>query len=698
MTLPVELRWGQRSRIPTSLQWCPMRSIAVNKRTRMIVPLILVTALPSMAAAQAMRVLPSNGGTYSFPSSLTAFDGDLYFYATNGQSGSNYRYNSESNAATMIEFPRGPWAAYDETLFYQTYNGQLPYEVRRLDGGPGWTGLPASLNHTAILDGDLYIHDGGVYRYNAAMNQPERVGGFGANSFEPLAVYRDELYFASATNPFGLHKVVGADALAIPGSPGQVRSPVTFRDHLYFNTADAIFRYDGSVIEPVFNPSAAIGNTNMAVYNNALYFSMPTPGPCGMFCGALWRLDADGNAGPAGAPAGSHFAVYDHDLYFQAEGELWKYHEDDTIRFTLRPDGIVAADADNVINARQSKTESGLYRIGRYTLGVLDHQPLDSGDLTVCFQLDGIYDADVDKLAGELAELPDVRSAERVEGSRFLPTANLCVTTHGGAAGEGGVAVEYDFGDGVMVRAISVPEISPPKIVGVEVDGLSWRVDGYRLPLGSAEQTRPLPFNRVGQIALVFNEPVDFGAEQLTLTDSAGNSFELFGPLVAPDSPAGEYKAIWQLEFPLDAGRYELRLGDSVVDADDFNFDGEWSDGVSVKSGDGEPGGDFSFAFTLLPGDVDGNGVVNILDAIQIRNLRGVPSTDPEYSARHDIDARGSVDDVDLYVALVRAYDVLPPLPAPSAAAVPEPAGIQYVLVLGIAVLVLGRHRWVKPS
>ncbi len=84
-----------------------------------------------------------------------------------------------------------------------------------------------------------------------------------------------------------------------------------------------------------------------------------------------------------------------------------------------------------------------------------------------------------------------------------------------------------------------VPEISPPKVYGVEVDGLSWRVDGYRVPLGSVEQTRPLPFSRIGQISLVFNEPVDFGDEQLTLTDSAGNAFELFGPLIAPDSTPG---------------------------------------------------------------------------------------------------------------------------------------------------------------
>lgn len=649
---------------------------------------VLPAILPKVAAAQATFVAayPAGDMAHSWPSYLTAFGDDLYFRTSHQLGRRTYKYNAATNTSTLLEWPVGRgFASYDETLFVASYSNQTQ-QVWRLDGGPGWSGRPSEIIRTSILDGDLYIQEGGgaLWRYNVAMSQPQRVGTVSARDSESVAVYRDELYFASVINPSGLERLVGDEAVPVPGSPGNINHPVTFRDHLYFNTADAIYRYDGSVIEPIFNPSASIGNSEVVVYNNALYF------PYGQ---GMWRIDAEGNVGPSEVPAGSHFAIYDHDLYFEFGGDLWKYHEDNTIRFTLRPDGVVPADADNVLNVRESKTESGLYRVGRYTLGVLNHQPLDSGDLTTCFQLDGLYNADLDKLAGELAELPDVRSAERVNGSRFLPAANLCVTTRGGASGDSDVAIEYDFGDGVMVRAISVPEISPPKVVGVEVDGLSWRVDGYRLPLGSAEQTRPLPFNRVGQIALLFNEPVDFGDEQLVLTDSAGESFELFGPFVDPSSQPGEFKAIWQLEFPLDIGRYELHLGDDLTDSDDLNFDGEWSDNSSVKSGDGQPGGEFRFAFSILPGDVDGDGTVDILDAIEMRNLLGVSSTDPAYSARYDIDARGSVDMADVRIAMVRAFDVLPSEPSASAAAVPEPSGIEYAFVLGAVVLLCGDRK-----
>lgn len=217
-------------------------------------------------------------------------------------------------------------------------------------------------------------------------------------------------------------------------------------------------------------------------------------------------------------------------------------------------------------------------------------------------------------------------------------------------------------------------DISPPRVVGVQVDGLSWRVDGHSLPLGTADQTRPLPFTRVNQIAIVFNEPVDFGDDQLTLTDAAGNAFELFGPLTLPDSEAGTFTAVWQLENFLDIGRYELRLGDDVLDGNGNSLDGEWTDNASVESGDGEAGGDFVYSFNVLPGDVNQDGLVSILDAIEVRNSQGIAAVDPAYNILLDIDARGSADPVDMYAALARGYDVLPPLPAGSPSTVPEPS------------------------
>lgn len=236
------------------------------------------------------------------------------------------------------------------------------------------------------------------------------------------------------------------------------------------------------------------------------------------------------------------------------------------------------------------------------------------------------------------------------------------------------------------------PSLFPPQVVGVDVGGLTWGNNGYAIPLGTTDQSLPLPHTRINQISLTFGEHVTFGDEQAVLVDSAGNEYTLFGPLVAPGAQPGTYKATWQTETFLDLGRYTLRLGDGVVDDDGHALDGEWTNDASAASGDGEPGGEFVFAFNVLPGDVNQDGIVNLFDLIAIRNSQGATASGETYSPLHDIDASGAINLTDVLLSGGRLFDVLPPLPAASAAAVPEPSSL-ILPALAISALVVVRYR-----
>jgi hypothetical protein len=225
--------------------------------------------------------------------------------------------------------------------------------------------------------------------------------------------------------------------------------------------------------------------------------------------------------------------------------------------------------------------------------------------------------------------------------------------------------------------------LAGPKVTAVAVGGLTWNADGYSIPLGMFDQSLPLPFTRINQVSLTFDEHVTFGDAQATLTDAAGNEYSVFGPLVSPGAEPGTLKATWQTEEFLALGRYELRLGDAILDDDGNPLDGEWTNDVSTKSGDGQPGGEFAFAFNVRPGDVNQNGIVNLFDWLEVRNLRGAAFGSLEYNILHDIDGRHGIDTADFFAVPLRAFDILPPLPAPSAAAVPEPSGIEHAAVLG---------------
>jgi hypothetical protein len=250
-------------------------------------------------------------------------------------------------------------------------------------------------------------------------------------------------------------------------------------------------------------------------------------------------------------------------------------------------------------------------------------------------------------------------------------------------------------------KVFGVVEVySGPRVAGVEVGGLTWVGGGHDMPLGNEDQLLPLPWTRVNQVRVEFSEHVTIDGQAATLIDGEGNEYALFGPTLVPGSEPGTVRASWQLEEFLDTGRYTLRLDDGILDDDGLALDGDWIDGESVASGNGAAGGDFVFSFNILAGDANQDGLVNVVDMIEIRNRMGMLVGADGYSQFHDIDTRGSITLADVYAAGVRAFDVLPPLPAENAAAVPEPS-TWVLLGIGLSTALCGslvRSRFGKHS
>lgn len=230
---------------------------------------------------------------------------------------------------------------------------------------------------------------------------------------------------------------------------------------------------------------------------------------------------------------------------------------------------------------------------------------------------------------------------------------------------------------GFKGKVFGVVEIySGPRVVGVEVGGLSWGSDGHNMPVGSEEQLRPLPWTRINKVSLDFSEHVTLDDQVATLIDGEGNEIGLFGPVVGPGDEPGMWRATWQLEEPLASGRYRLRLGEGIVDDDGLVIDGDWINGVSVASGNGAVGGEFEFEFNVLVGDSDGSGLVHLPDLLQIRNAIGTTAGGEGYDLRYDINTNGVVDLTDVLLAGGRIFDVLPNTAAANTAAVPEPSAL----------------------
>jgi hypothetical protein len=249
------------------------------------------------------------------------------------------------------------------------------------------------------------------------------------------------------------------------------------------------------------------------------------------------------------------------------------------------------------------------------------------------------------------------------------------------ADGAGNVYIAGSMiGDAFVARLVPSPPPPGPRIVAAAVGGLTWQGNEYAIPSGDASQLAPLPWTRINQVSFVFDHQVQLGEGNAILRDGNGATYALFGPLVDEGPEPGTVRVTWMLEDSVESGDYEFHLSDAVTDDQQNALDGEWSNGESPLSGDGIAGGDFIYQFRVLTGDVNQDGIVSILDWIEVRNRQGDSLAEPEYSIFHDIDRRGSVDAIDLFTVPQHVFTTLPDSPSfpdrASGAAVPEPTSL----------------------
>jgi subtilisin-like proprotein convertase family protein len=177
---------------------------------------------------------------------------------------------------------------------------------------------------------------------------------------------------------------------------------------------------------------------------------------------------------------------------------------------------------------------------------------------------------------------------------------------------------------------LAVTDATPPKIVGVRArygPGGSRTLDLATLSRGA------LPWDSVSRIEITFSEAVALAGSALTLTGPGGDV-----PLTFTLSADGR-TGIWTvLGAGLTAGRYTVRLSAA---------------GVTDLSPNANPlARDYARTFAVLPGDFDGNGVVNAKD---VSGIKKKFTTNPaKVSLWADLNADGVVDQADLAVAVGR--------------------------------------------
>ena len=257
-------------------------------------------------------------------------------------------------------------------------------------------------------------------------------------------------------------------------------------------------------------------------------------------------------------------------------------------------------------------------------------------------------------------------------------------------------SADSSTGEYFMSIAVSA---TPPQVAGVYVSGTDWSPSfssylassglgdaqlGYRLG-GGASQLTPLPWTNVTTISVVFSEDVAI--------NTAASGLALVGsPDLAPPQSLGSaafsyssatHTAQWTFAAPLGEDKYLLNIPSSAV-ANLFGMplDGDWTTSASgFPSGDGTAGGDFSFRFNVLPGDVDQNGVVAGPDGTAVRNHLLQDTTMAGYSPLLDVNADGAITSQDGSLVRMHLLDSLPqtdatPLAGGSAVAAASSMGI----------------------
>lgn len=157
---------------------------------------------------------------------------------------------------------------------------------------------------------------------------------------------------------------------------------------------------------------------------------------------------------------------------------------------------------------------------------------------------------------------------------------------------------------GAYILNAAAVDTVPPSIAQVALGG-GTHAD-YVVPTGSGEQLRSANLALLTTIKLTFGEDVLVAQDDLTLSGQSTPAYAFSGFHYDPVT----FTATWTLASPIRADRLSLLLSDRVTDAQGNALDGEFDNPTalndptsSVAAGNGVPGGDFEFHFTVLAAD-----------------------------------------------------------------------------------------------
>lgn len=227
-----------------------------------------------------------------------------------------------------------------------------------------------------------------------------------------------------------------------------------------------------------------------------------------------------------------------------------------------------------------------------------------------------------------------------------------------------------------VIEAFDLPEkFHAPYVVEVLLSGSTWTAayltaldsaglgnGGYAVLAGGAAQLDPLGNGTIDRITIRFNETVNIDATDLTLTGALGPGGKddgddryVFDAFSTQPGPGGSFDATWTLQAPLPKDRLLL-----VVDAD-------LSGGIT-NAQDKLLDGDFLFRFDVLPGNVNGDQLVDGNDLAMV--LGHWLSTSAPSVLTADFNGDGWIGLPDLATILGHWLQV-PPVGTPSAQPAP---------------------------
>ncbi|MEM1228086.1 MAG: lamin tail domain-containing protein [Planctomycetota bacterium] len=218
-----------------------------------------------------------------------------------------------------------------------------------------------------------------------------------------------------------------------------------------------------------------------------------------------------------------------------------------------------------------------------------------------------------------------------------------------------------DLGTPGAVNSSSASDTMAPTITDVIVASSSWTAgfinviddgvtganNGLGLSLVGAGQLRNLPWlSGIDTFYIEFSEDVSasFTSANLALVGTNQADYEPFSS-VTYGTDGADIGTI-SLSSGITADALILAVFDSLTDAAGNALDGEWTDAVSITSGNGTAGGQFNFRIDVLAGDATDDGAVNLTgDVLDIFAQNGTVPTDNQLAdAFFDVNADGAVN------------------------------------------------------